>query len=227
MIRKFFICLFIGIVFVGCSQVPKPTSYQLTKQKKMQAAEHWRIFAKDISNSVVTQIDKDGFETKSLTFLPNNNSAFCRSFRSFLGTGFTKSQIQLKPVEDADYQLDWSVHVLQHNTAREQPKSPTNTIYASLGYGVYKLLDDATEAAAAIGTGVALDLFESVYNVDSVKLPHNEIIINITLKKNGQITYRATNIYYVNDLDVDHYHTSKDNLGIDKKFNEKIYTISK
>lgn len=226
MMKQLVICLIIGIVFVGCSQVPKPASYKWANQKKMQAAEHWRIFAKDISSQVLNQIKIEGADSDSLTFIPNNNSSFCRGFRSFLGTEFTKSQIQLISPDDAGYQLDWSVQVLQHKASRVEPSLPKNTIIASLGYGVYKLFDDSTEAAAAIGTGVALDILEHVYDNGSVKLPHNEIIINLTLKKNDKISYRSSNIYYVNDLDVDHYHTSKDNLGIDKEFNGKTYTIS-
>ena len=176
--KQFFICLLIGIVFTGCSQIPKPTSYQSTNQKKMQAAEHWNLFAKDISNQISLQIKSEGADSEGLAIIPNDNSAFCRSFRSFLSTELTKSQIQLKSDTDAVYQLDWAIQTLQHKAYRRE------------------------------------------------MLPGNEIIINVYLKKNNQILYRSSNVFYVNDLDTDHYYTSKDNLGTDKEFNGKTYTIS-
>ena len=48
----------------------------------------------------------------------------------------------------------------------------------------------------------------------------------LELKKSGKYShYRSTHTYYVNDMDTDHYYTSKDHLGIDRKFNEKTFTV--
>ncbi|NWH05973.1 hypothetical protein [Desulfobacter latus] len=226
MVRYLLTCLLIGIVFVGCSQVPKPVSFQATRQKKMQASEHWNIFAKDISNAVMAEIHKKGYIDGSITFIPNDNSNFCRIFRSFLGTQFLHRGLQLKSIDDAEYQIDWSVQLVQHDSSRVPPKLPSSTMIASLGSGVYKLFEDSSAYAGTIAAAASLDIIEHVYHNDSVKLPHNEVIINVSLKKSGNLIHRSSNLYYVNDLDTWHYHVSKDNLGIDKAFSQKTYKIS-
>jgi hypothetical protein len=42
-----------GIVYVvllgACAQVPRPSAYPYTLQQKMQAAYHWRVLAKKVT----------------------------------------------------------------------------------------------------------------------------------------------------------------------------------
>ncbi len=229
MLNKILLYMFLSLFFFGCSQVPKPVPHQfVTTQKKIQASEHWNIFAKDIANNIAIEIKQENVSNTSISFIPNDNSPFCRAFRSFLGTHFIKSGVALKEVDMADYQLDWSVQTVTHEGTRVLPPSPpgTNTLIALLGYGVYKIIDKNSFAVGVITTGVALDIVKAFYQINSVALPKNEIIINVSLKKLDKYTYRSTNVYYVNDLDTNHYYNAKDQLGIDKKFNEKTFKVS-
>lgn len=210
--------------FWGCSQVPKPTSHSFSTQKKMQAGDHWNIFAKDIGHTVVKEIKKEGYGN-SISLAPNNNSSFCRAFRSFLSTCFIKSGIDIKQDDASDYQLDWSVQGITHKGSRNSRILPPghNTFIASLGYGVYKLLDNSSSGAGYIAAAAAADIIYELHKAGSIKLPKNEIIINVSLKKQGKIKYRSSNIYYVNDLDTDHYYFTKDSIGDDNQFNHKTF----
>jgi hypothetical protein len=147
-----------------------------------------------------------------------------------VATHLTNAEMTLKEIDKADYQLDWSVQTVTHDGIREPAKSfpGSYTLAALLGVGVYKLFDDHSSAnAGIIAAGIMADIIKEVYQLNSITLPKNEIIISVSLKKSGEYThYRSTNTYYVNDMDADHYYNTKDHLGIDKKFNEKTFSVS-
>jgi len=182
MLKKILICMFFALFFWGCSQVPKPASHKFTHQTKVEASEHWNIFAKDIGLNIAEAITQGDISNPSITFLPNNNSPFCRAFRSFLGTHFIKSGIDIKEIDMADYQLDWSVQVVKNEGPRASTYSPPGsaTFVALLGYGVYKIFDNSSSAANVIALGIALDIIKEVMEYNSIPLPKNEVIINVS-----------------------------------------------
>jgi len=230
MLNKILLCIISGLFFFGCSQVPKPVPHSLDTQKKIQASEHWNIIAKDVALNISAAIKKQ--ETSSDTsihFLPNDNSPFCRGFRSFLATHFIKSGMDLKEIDMADYQLDWSVQAVKQEGKRVPSGLPTGTTtsLALLSTGLYKIFDKNSSAIPGIiAASVAMDLTKEIYDIYSMPLPENEIILNVSLKTEDKYIYRSTHIYYVNDLDLAHYYTTRDRLGMDKKFSEKIFGVS-
>ena len=42
-------------LLVGCAQVPKPSAYSFSYQKKMQAAHHWELLARDVAKGVALE----------------------------------------------------------------------------------------------------------------------------------------------------------------------------
>ncbi len=139
-------------------------------------------------------------------------------------TYFINAGNGIKRKDQSDYQLDWAVQRVTHKAVRANDAWPgTHTLLASLGYGVYKLIATSSTALGMIGAGAAVDLGYQISKMNAVRLPENEIVINVSLKKNGNIIYRSSNIYYVNDLDVNHYYQSKDRIGTDPTFNGKIF----
>ena len=218
------LCLF----FWGCSEVPKPTSHEFTTQKKIQASSHWNVLAKDIGADILNVIRQENTSNPSIAFSPNNTSPFCRAFRSFLGTYFVNSGIDIKEMESADYQLDGSVQVIKHEGERvSSDRFPgKNILFAMLGYGVYKLVDNASVGAGIIGGVAALDLIQEFYKIDEIDLPKNEILINISLATSNNYKYRSSNVYYLNDLDIKHYYDTRDPIGTGNKFNQKTFSVS-
>ena len=218
------LCLF----FWGCSEVPKPILHDFTTQKKIQASSHWNVLAEDIGADVLNVIRQENTSTPSIAFSPNNNSPFCRAFRSFLGTYFVNSGIDIKENNNADYQLNWAVQVIKHEGERSSSGSfpGKNTLVAMLGSGVYKIVDSGSVGAGVIGGAVVLDLIQEVYNINRIDLPKNEILINISLVESNKYKYRSSNVYYLNDLDIKHYYGTRDPIGAGNKFNQKTFNVS-
>ena len=171
--------IYIGIIssLIGCAQTPQPVGHQFSTQKKRQASAHWQALANDIGNNIVDKIGTGA----TINFIPNNNSAFCRGFRSFLTTDMVNAGVTPASFDMAEFNLDWSVQIVSHEGLREKSQYPKGTLFAALGYGVYKLLDsNSSSLLAAIGTGAALDLAEQIYRIDAITLPKNEIILNVS-----------------------------------------------
>lgn len=224
--KMIWICL--CLLLCGCSQVPKPTSYEFTSQKKIQAASHWNVLAEDIGKGVLNVISRGAKSNPSIAFVLNNNSPFCRSFRSFLGTYFVNSGIEIKETGNADYQLDWSVQAIKHEGKRiSSDRFPgTNILVAVLGYGVYKIFDSGSAGAGIVGGGVALDALYELHKINKVTLPKNEVLINVSLIESNKYKYRSSNVYYLNDLDLNHYYDTTDQIGVGNKFNQKTFSVS-
>ena len=226
--KMIWICLCLCLFSLGCSEVPKPTSHNFTTQKKIQATSHWNVIAEDIGADIFNVIKQKNTSNPSIAFFPNNNSPFCRAFRSFLGTYFVNSGIDIKEIDNADYQLDWSVQVIKHEGERVSSDGfpAKNTVFAMLGYGVYKIVDSASVGAGIIGGVAALDLIHEFYKTEEITLPKNELLINVSLVSSNNYQYRSSNIYYLNDLDTNHYYDTRDPIGVGNKFNQKTFSVS-
>lgn len=218
------ICFFMFVI--GCSPTPKPASYSHNPQQKMQASRHWRVFAKDIGHSLSKNISDK--KRQSVYIKTNNNSPFCRAFRSFIATDLVNSGVSINEDNKESYTLAWSVQSVKHDGPRKVDQSffGENTLVASLGYGVYKVFEESTTASQFIATGVAADIVQEIYDTKNMKLPKNEVIINVTMTKSNDTVYRSSNIYYINDMDKNHYVTTVDNLGQEKeKSTEALHVI--
>lgn len=211
----------------GCSQTPKPSSHIFTTQKKLQATKHWKIIASDISAKIKNKIKKEKINQKVIKIINTDNSSFSRSFKSFLSTSLIKSGIDISNNPITEYTLDWSVQCVNHNANRSTSNFPgINTAVAMLGYGLYKVYDDSTDFAKVASTAFGLDIVKEYGETKKITLPDNEIILNVTLYKSNAVEFRSSNIYYINDLDVDHYHFTRDPIGLRKSVGAKNYTIS-
>lgn len=209
------IAVLLALVFIAsCAQVPKEAGYPMTHQEKMQASEHWRFLAKDISNQVKLAVCPDVIETstaggpnlspelsykspiqtfrtcqiKDAFFISDaDQSPFGKAMRKFLATELASQGFTISSNPKCPYILDWEVQRVFHQAERRSGYS-----------GIFVGLMDALQFLFAGG----------VDNKYWTK-PHSEIIISYELIKKDQNIksdiLRGTQIYYVNDADRDHY----------------------
>ncbi|MCG8568208.1 MAG: hypothetical protein MI747_24330 [Desulfobacterales bacterium] len=225
MFRNILISIVVLVFVAGCSEVPKPVSHRMTVQKKIQAAQHWQAISQDIGRTMIQATQQSPFQ--SIALLPNDNSSFCQASRSFLATYFINQGKALENRHIADCQLDWSVQNVHHTQSGKSRGWPgKTTTLAAIGYGVYKMIDDGSTSLAVVGTGMAADLGYELYKAGTVSLPRNEIIINVTLMKQGKPIHRTSHIYYINDGNLSHYNFTRDHMATENAFNQKTFYIS-
>lgn len=205
-----------AIVFMAsCAQVPKEASYPMTHQETMQASEHWRFLAKDISNQVkfaicpeVSEATTGGgpnispelthkspvqrfqatCQVKDAFFISDaDQSPFGKAMRTLLTTELRGQGFTIGSNPKCPYELSWDVQRVFHQAERVSGYS-----------GIF------------VGLGEILQfLFAGGIDNKYWTKPHSEIIISYELIKKDQKMksdiLRGTQIYYVNDADRDHY----------------------
>ncbi len=211
----------LSLLAVGCSQTPAPISRPYTTQNKLQAAQHWRIIAQDISTDISQMIkmsDLENYHSRHVQILKTDGSPFSKALESFLVTDLTHLGLNVDRDYAHDYQLYWSVQSVTHKEPRQFTSPPFGTFTAAgaLGYGVYKIFDESTDFARAVTAGASADIMKELLFLSQIKLPKNEIIVNVTIQSGNAIIYRLSNSYYINDMDTDHYHFSNDLYYADK-----------
>jgi hypothetical protein len=239
------------IFLCSCSNVPKPISYWVTSQQKMQAAHHWDVLAEDVAKDVKQALQKEGKKdpallSKPIYLEPNKASLFGKVFETLLITQLFKQEIKLmesNPLESNSLKLEYGTQIVKHCSNRHTSPLYPGAILSltALGHGVYKAFADNSDALglfAAAGTAEVINDIEFEWGV-----PHHEIVITTKLteltKPNGTeltntepanndtvtIIYRKSSIYYIQDADFWHYANSwHNNRGEEKEMPIKKYT---
>jgi|GEM_PF-3093154 len=210
------ICL--SFLVIACSQAPVPVSQPYGFQDKMEAAKHWQIVARDVSNDIsemFVMLDEQyqqSIHDQRVHIMTRDTSSFSQALESFMVTDLTHQGVRVTNNPEDAYQVYWSVQSVTHDASRSFTKAPPGTYVAlgALGYGVYKIFRDSTDFARAVTAGAVVEVGRGLAHFYRKELPHNEIIVNLTIQHGDDIVYRLSNIYYINDPDIDHYHFSKD-----------------
>jgi hypothetical protein len=202
-------CLAILVTLAACqSQLPIAQSYDLTYQRKMQAAYHWQVLAQDISNQVINRIATRVLPIKIVIQPEGPPTAFSQALEDMLITEFVEQGIAVLTVPSEDtIVLTYDVQVVRYEPGRFVREAPGT--YALLGGGVIavtSLVNDFSVGALSwtvAGAAAAAELGAGSYS----EVSNTEVIINASLLWQGEYVARYTDIYYVPDADSGHYET--------------------
>ena len=210
----------LGLVFLlgGCSQVPKPASYRMTFQKKMQAAKHWDFLAEDVADQVsICCSARQGCDLGQGQglFVEPKLGVFGRAFTNMLISHLVQPKgkraiekggcLVLQSREEGCLVLQFETQVIKHRTNRfNRPLPGTITVLAG-GLSVVRDISSDTLKAWGIGSAVLADIFLG----STVTLPHHEVLITTSLIKDNQYLFSKTDLYYINDPDSWHYPTEE------------------
>jgi len=217
------IMVLLAIVFIAsCAQVPKEASYPMTYQERMQASEHWRFLAKDISMQVISAVCPEIIDTptgsgpnlspefyqkspiqgfhstcqvRDAFFISNADpSPFGQAMKTFLKTELISKGLTISSNPNCPFELKWDVQPVVHKAERVSGHS-----------GIF------------VGFGEILrSLVAGDMGNDHCTKPHTEMIITYELNKREKEVkreiLRGTRIYYVNDEDGDHYEVPRSRL---------------
>jgi len=190
------------ILVTACSQVPYPTTYEFSTQKKMQAAEHWHVLAKDIASTIASKVQKG----TSLYVYKDNKApvySFLGSFleEELLNNGFDVSTKQ-KP---GTLPVLIDAKVLEHSD--RYLRNPPGLITA-LTSGIWVARDIALYGseggaiALSLGTAAGIDLLDGSI---TGPLSRHEVLISVKVISNDQILMSSNSLYYINSKESWHY----------------------
>lgn len=193
-------CLGLGACM---SQVPMATTYPITFQKKMQAAQHWDVLTEDVANRLYSSLI--GGSGRSVTLhvqQPKYDSHFGEAFHNLLITHLMERGFSITENPSAGLPLTYDVQVVSHNDRGFIRPAPG--LFTALGSSVLVLRDVANHhnpAAAWMLGAVGVDV-ASGFITDQ---PNNEIIVTTSVMSGDRYVARVRDIYYISDNNVGQY----------------------
>lgn len=197
MMRTVIIAVSVGLLLAGCAQVPKPATYKLSYQRKMQAAHHWDLLAQDVAERVATCQDP---QNAGGVFVQPATGVFGATLTSLVKTELVNRGVSLATAPAGAATLDIEVQLVQyrakwpHRANRTQPG-----FWTAISTGIR--MAASTTVNMIIPGGVVLDLLAG----SNTTLTRHEVVVTTSLQKDGRYVMRQANIYYVNDADRGQY----------------------
>ncbi len=197
------LCLGLGACM---SQVPVATTYPVTFQKKMQAAQHWDILAADVATrlqgTLIGSGEQQGRSTTLYVKQPRYDSDFGEAFHNLLITHLLDRGFSMSENPAAGLPVTYNIQVVSHKDRGFI--RPTPGLFTALTGTVLVIRDvaDHYSSAAAVGVGaVALDVATG-FITDN---PNTEVIVTTSVMNGDRYAARLRDIYYVSDNNVDQY----------------------
>ena len=196
------VCLGLGACM---SQVPVATTYPVTYQKKMQAAQHWDVLSADVAqrlhdNLIASDLSQGRPVALSLQ-RPKYTSEFGIAFHNLLITHLMNRGFIMSENPNEGLPVSYDIQVITHkDRGFIRPAPGTFTALT----GAVMVVRDAADHSAALSNmlgAVALDVATG-FLTDT---PNSEIIVTTSVMREDRYISRVRDIYYVSDNNVDHY----------------------
>jgi len=199
--RIYTILFAITFLFTGCySQVPKPATYPMTSQQKMQAAAHWNVLADDVAAQIAGFLKNrdESLADRFGIYIEPLPGTFGRAFTNMLTARLVQSNIRVLHKSENCPVIQFETQVIRHKTDRfDRPVPGTMTALAA---GIYVLREITWDTLAVLGIPAAA-VADFMIGKKAV-LPHSEVLITTSVigTNNRYLLYR-TDLYYINDKD--------------------------
>ena len=196
------LCLGLGAC---ASQVPVLTTYPVSFQRKMQAAEHWDILTAHVANrlqdSLLGSGQQQGRPVALYVQQPRYSSEFSVAFHNLLLTHLLERGFLVSENPGGGYTVSYDVQVVTHKDRGFI--RPTPGLFTVLT-GSVLVLDATAEsnpATAAMMGAVGLDVVTG-YITDQ---PNSEVIVTTSVMSGDRYVTRLRDIYYISDNNVGQY----------------------
>jgi len=190
------------LLLAGCnSQIPLATTYKMTGQHKMQAAEHWDILASDVAARVRAALD-DRVELRLLAIdvdTDQDQGPFHKVFKELLTSQLVQRGVQVPEREENQLELIYTVQVVKHGARFQRPPPGLLTL---IGAGISVSRDiTASFIYGAAPAGLLSDVAVGHLTSHSAQ----EVVVTTRLVWKNRYVMHSSDIYYINDAENLHY----------------------
>lgn len=206
-----YLCIIAAVaVLASCARIPEPTGFQYSTQKKMQAAHHWNVLARDLANKINNELIRSDFLDTAIFVKTTcgddatpcealETTQFNEGFRELLITELVNFGIPTSAVADREaITVNYKVQTLRHRAQRLRTLQPGTLTALTAAVSVFR---NATSEALAIVLAGAADYGNSAYAATS----DLEAIITTSMVFKKRYFFRSSDIYYINGADYHHY----------------------
>lgn len=224
--RLLFLIFITIFLFSGCySQVPKPATFPMTYQKKMQAAGHWNVMANDVGDQLTqflkyqdtNQADQFGIYIEPLP------GSFGRAFTEMITARLVQSGIRVLHTQEDCPVIQFKTQVIRHKTDRFERPAPGT--FTTLAAGIYVLHHITWDTLTFLGIPAA-GIADYAIGTQAV-LPHSEILVTTSMiGPNNRYLFYRTDLYYINDKDWQQYPAEDVPLADESELTVKTFKVT-
>jgi len=204
MLRVFLLLTLLAVG--GCaSRVPVATNHPLTTQKKAKAAHHWDVLADDIARQTQAAVGRGGspMKGKAIYIQPAGTSPFDHAFRNFLITRLVNRGLPVTSEAKDAQAISYETQLVRHESSRYTHVPGTLT---ALTAGIWVVRDIVGSASSAIPTTIGMaGLGDYALGQYAGEATHTELIVTTSIMEQSRYIFRKTDIYYIEDEDVDQF----------------------
>jgi len=187
------------------SQVPYPVSYEISFQKKLQAAEHWDILAEDVATQAKIALQEiHNLNNKPIYVKSCCSTPFEEIFQELLISHMVQKGLAVSRSDHDAIIMEYKARVVKHKDrlVRHPPLK-----YTALGAGLNVARglvgwDAADLMSLGLGVGLAID---GARNFTTGDLSNKEVVISTALTYDERFLMHQSDIYYINEPDGWHY----------------------
>lgn len=131
-----YLFLVLSIILIGCGHYPRVPSvhteswapspepfqqepFKFITQDKMQAAKHWKAFAKDFTVYLGTVMENRPNDPNILYISNYDKSSFGKSFHNLLLSELKDRGFTISLCEEGNIKINWEVQVIEHKAVRK------------------------------------------------------------------------------------------------------------
>ncbi|WP_291322135.1 hypothetical protein [Desulfonatronospira sp.] len=190
------------------SQVPVPTGYSLTTQKKMQAMQHWEVLAEDVACRIEDSLEMRAIAKGrySIYVAPPGSTPFEKAFYNLLLTKMVHKGMRVSRSEGGAMVLSFDLELVRHSRRVIRTQ---RGVYKSLAPGMFVRRQEPGKASPStirpqeyLVAGAQVNVEAGAYTPE---VPSMEVMVTTSLTLNDNYIMRDSSIYYINDTDWDHY----------------------
>lgn len=194
----------LAVVLSACSQTPVPSTYWMTWQDKMQAAQHWDVLAEDVAEDLGTFMASGIHAGRAVHVAPDADAtAFGIAFHRLLEGHLLDAGLPVTRDPNQGIVVGYEVLGIEHGSEGRDITLPPGLL--SLAGGVTVLarsgLDTGPMSAAIGGGAVLADLLAGTVALRT----STEILFTASIYQDDLLLYRMSRIYYVPEGDTTLY----------------------
>lgn len=202
----------------GCASryadVPQPTRFESSKQKKLQAAQHWQVIADNFAAQLTSDLRQKGVNQPLYIPPSKDDYAFVEGFRELLTTALLAQGWDIRTSARNALPVD-----IRYSIYKFQPERLKNVYYhgeaTALVAGLWAvsgIVDGGMSAGAkALSVAVLADTAGWIMQdapggpekaqYASGPVPQSEILVTASVADGDRLIARRSNIYFTADED--------------------------
>ncbi len=186
------------------SQVPVPTGFNLTTQKKMQSVHHWKVLAKEVADKIDKRLEnKVTMNKKPIYVASSGTTAFEKAFKKLLVSQLVNRGVYVSNQQGNNMILSFEVEIIEHNKRLQRTRQG---VYETLVPGIVIKKSNFSRNSKNINFDPRQNIEAGMY---TKKLPKREVLISSSLMYKGEYIAKDNSIFYINDKEWWHYQKKK------------------